>query len=56
MFVSCSNVVISSFPLVNSVEVEEHCVMSEAEARDDMWDCRQDNERIKAPVCAGLRA
>ena len=29
MFVSCSNVVISSFPLVNSVEVEEHCVMSE---------------------------
>ena len=25
----CSDVVISSFPLVNSVEVEEHCVMSE---------------------------
>ena len=53
----CSDVVISSFPLVNSAEVDEHCVMSEwLRLVMTCGTADKDNEHIKAPVCAGLRA
>ena len=59
MFVSCSDVVISSFPLVNSVEVEEHCVMSEWLRLVMTCGTADRIMRVSKPQfvqCAGLRA
>ena len=55
----CSDVVISSFPLVNSAEVDEHCVMSEWLRLVMTCGTADRIMRVSKPQfvqCAGLRA